>query len=295
MLSLYDWIRLSRTGSELLATLKCISEEPVFSCEIGSPYSALNSPCRRCGIYSCIISDQEYCAYCSFCKSVIDKAMGLGNISRNAIVIWAFINKLPIQFLSEQNSSIGGFRNSRLHGAYIHDKNHFLLMMHRKELKPWLQELVLYNGSNLKGMIQIFPTIGARKDNGMGDILCRAIHHEANYPMDRLRVRFFSNPIQLLMPHILDQQGILTFEVSEFLNLLELVTVFRVILKPEEQKMLHEILTINDTVEEQFYWGRFQGILNQEAKDMLNLWKLRNWSKNKIKLLYKLIDYVKLR
>ena len=128
----------------------------------------------------------------------------------------------------------------------------------------------------------------------MGDILCRSVHHEANFPMNHLRVRFYSNPHQLLKPHVRDQQGILTFEVTEFLNLLEMATVFRALLRPEEQKTLREILTIDNKVEEKFYWGRFQGNLNQKAKDMLKAWKIRQWSKNRVRLLYELTNYVPL-
>jgi len=120
------------------------------------------------------------------------------------------------------------------------------------------------------------------------------MHQEANRPMDKLRVRFHSTPRKLLTPHIFDQKGILTFDISDFLSLLEMATIFRVLLKPEEQQMLHDILSIKDPLEEQFYWGRFQGNLNQKTKDMLNSWKLREWTKERIKLLYEIVDYVTL-
>ncbi len=126
----------------------------------------------------------------------------------------------------------------------------------------------------------------------MGDILCRAIHHEATFPMDQLRVRFYSSPYQLLRPHTRERQGLLTFEVSEFLRLMEMAAVFRALLKPEEQQALHELLDLDDSVEEQFYWGRLVGHLTQEAKDMLSAWRIRTWPENRIKLLYELIDYV---
>jgi len=185
-----------------------------------------------------------------------------------------------------------GFDDHHVLGTYVHDENHFLLVMPRRELKPWLQELVIYHGSDLKGLIQILPTTGGRKQVSMGDILCRAIHHEARFPMDQLRVRFFSAPYQILKPHTRDRQGLLTFEVSEFLSVLEMAAVFRTILRPQEQASLYELLNLEDTSEEQFYWGRFMGFLNQEAKDMLNAWRIRQWPKSQIKLLYELVDYV---
>jgi len=211
----------------------------------------------------------------------------LGHISYQSIVIWSFVNRLSKQLRMGE-----GFSDHHIFGAYIHDENRFLLMMPRRELKAWLQELVIYHGADLKGLVQIFPTAGARKGMGMGDILCRAVYHEARFPMDQLYVRFYSAPYQLLRPHARDQQGLLTFEVSEFLSLLEMAAVFRTMLRPEEQKSLYELLNLEDTSEEQFYWGRFMGYLSQEAKDMLSAWRIRQWPKNRIKLLYELVDYV---
>jgi hypothetical protein len=49
---------------------------------------------------------------------------------------------------------------------------------------------------------------------------------------------------------------------------------------------------MGNTSEAQFYWGRFLGALNQEARDMLNAWKIRQWSKSRIDLLYELVENV---
>ncbi|HID63908.1 MAG TPA: hypothetical protein EYP49_14400 [Anaerolineae bacterium] len=217
----------------------------------------------------------------------MERARKLGYISRQSIIIWSFVNRL-----SKQLQMGEGFSEHHIFGAYAHDENHFLLMMPRRELKAWLQELVIYHGADLKGLVQILPTTGARKGMGMGDVLCRAVYHEARFPMDQLRVRFYSAPYQILQPHTRDQQGLLTFEVSEFLGLLEMAAVFRTVLRPEEQASLYELLNLEDPSEEQFYWGRFTGYLNQEARDMLSAWRIRQWPKDRIKLLYELVDYV---
>jgi hypothetical protein len=203
------------------------------------------------------------------------------------MIIWGFVNRLPEQFRNSDGAS-----KSHIRVSYIHDDRHFLVMMYRRELRNWIQKLLLYNGSNLRGLIQTFPTTGPGKETGMGDILCRAVHHEANFPMDQLRVRFYSSPYQLLRPHTRERQGLLTFEVSEFLRLMEMAAVFRALLKPEEQQALRELLDIDDSIEEQFYWGRLVGHLTQEAKDMLAAWRIRTWPENRIKLLYELVDYV---
>ena len=84
----------------------------------------------------------------------------------------------------------------------------------------------------------------------------------------------------------------LTFEISEFLALLETVEVFRSFLKPEEQETLYEILLKDKFREHSFYWGRFLGQLNREARDMVTSWGIRQWSRNRLELLYELTDYV---
>lgn len=288
MLSGFDWLRRSRTGAELLATLEYLTDKPdLFPAgeEIGPPHSALDGPCQRCWVYPRLSSPHQN--YCQACQTILDRARRLGHISRQSIVIWSFVNHL-----SRQLQMGVGFSDHHIFGVYVHNENHFLLMMPRRELKSWLQELVIYHGSHLKGLLQVLPTTGARKGMGMGDILCRAVYHEARFPMDQLRVRFYSAPHQILQPHTRDQRGLLTFEISEFLSLLEMAAVFRTMLRPEEQASLYELLNLEDTSEEQFYWGRFMGYLSQEAKDMLSAWRIRQWPKNRIELLYELVDYV---
>jgi hypothetical protein len=288
MLSSFDWLRHSRTGAELLATLEYLADKPDLfptGAEIGPPYSALDGPCQRCWVYPRLSSPAQN--YCQTCQAVLTRASKLGYISRQSIVIWSFVNRL-----SKQLQMGEGFSDHHIFGAYAHDEHHFLLMMPRRELKTWLQELVIYHGSDLKGLLQILPTMGASKGMGMGDILCRAVHHEVRFPMDQLRVRFYYAPHQIIQPHVREQQGLLTFEVSDFLSLLEMAAVFRTILRPEEQALLHELVNLEDTSEEQFYWGRFMGHLSQEAKDMLSAWRIRQWPRNRVKLLYELVKYV---
>jgi len=289
MLNSFDWLRRSRTGAELLATLELLEDKPdLFNQEeIGPPHSALDGPCRRCWIYPRAPSRRGTGPYCKPCRAMLTKARRLGHVSRQSAVVWGFVNQLPKQLEGGE-----GFHDTRILGTYVHDQNHFLLMMRRWELKTWLQELVIYHGADLKGLIQILPTTGTGKGLGMGDVLCRAIHYEARFSMDWLRVRFFSAPYQLLRPHTRDQLGLLTFEVSEFLSLLEMAAVFRTLLRPEAQLALQELLSLDDAGEEQFYWGRFMGYLSPEAKDMLSAWRIRQWPKNRIKLLYELVNYV---
>ena len=174
---------------------------------------------------------------------------------------------------------------------YVEDDQHFLLMLSHDSLKPWLQELVLYHGVDLKGLLQIFPTTGGQSAQ-MGDMLSRIIHQEANFPPDKLRVRFHANIEQVFKPRQFEREGVLTFEVSEFLRTMDLAAVFAAVLRLEERKVLYKLLHTADSAQLQFYWGRFLGLLNQEARDMLTGWGVRDWSPHQVSLLYELVDYV---
>ncbi len=289
MLDGFDWLRRSRAGAELLATLEYLERRPeLFTAkEIGPPHSALRGPCQRCWIYPRQPSPRHTIPYCKTCQAIVRRANSLGQLSRRSIVVWGFVNRMPRQLQGGQ-----GFRDVHVLGSFIQDENHFLLMLPRKDLKPFIQELIIYHGTDLKGLVQIVPTTGLRGESSMADVLCRIIYHEANFPFDRLRTRFYSAPYQVIMPHVRDQQGILTFDVAEFLSTLEMATVFRSVLQPDEQRAIRELLALTDPAEEQFYWGRLMGMLSQTAKDMLSGWNIRQWSKDQIKLLYELTEYV---
>jgi hypothetical protein len=295
MLSDFDWIRRTRNGTELLVLLHYLTEAPDYLDGIreslrdggrpGPPPTALTGPCSRCWIYPCA-SDSECCP---FCQAILEKGPQWGRLSRQSLVIWGFVNWLPRQFRGG-----GGFQDARVLGAYTQDANHFLVMIPRLELQPWLQEIVLHHGADLKGHLQVLPTMGTHSSGiGMGDILCRAIDHETYFPMDKLRIRFYRKSYQVMRPQELDREGLLTFEISEFLSLLEMAMVFRSVVYPEEQKMLYDLLTLDDPSEEKFYWGRFLGILDPEARDLLEAWKIRTWSRKRVKFLYEMMKYVR--
>ncbi|CAK0764783.1 conserved hypothetical protein [Gammaproteobacteria bacterium] len=286
MFSHFDWLRRSRTGSELLASLQYLATYPELPQEeIGPPHSALNGPCLRCWMYPRSSKGQGHGRYCETCELILAESWKIRAISRNCVVVWGFVDRLPNQL------QVGSrFRDSTVFDPYVHDDNRFLLMLYQRELRPWLQELVIYNG-DLKGFIQVLPTSGLR-ETGMGDLLCRVIQNEANFPMDLLRIRFFAETQQIFAPDFHDREGLLTFEVSEFLNALEMATVFRSLLRPEEQEQVYQVLRMGNNNEERFYWGRLLAGLSAEARDMLQAWRMRQWSKAHVNLLYDLMRYV---
>lgn len=288
MLSGFDWLRRSNSGAELLATMTYLSENPEAShddAEMGAPHSATGGPCLRCWIYPRVGDGEPYCRACS---DILQLARGFAAASRHAAVLWGFFNQIPTKILQW---SVGN-RNDRLLGCYIQDANHFLLAISRRELRAWLQDLTLYYGFDLRGILQIFPTTGAGTRTGMGDVLCQAIHRDLYLPMGQLQVRFFSAPYQLLKPRLRDRKGMLTFTLADFLNMLEMAEIFRALLKPEEQQEFRELANLGAKRESQFYWGRYLGRLEPRARDMLTAWNMRQWPDNRIKVFYELLDYV---
>jgi hypothetical protein len=291
MLTPFDWIRQTRTGSELLAVLHCLEERPDLvgrdTDAIGPPHSATSPLCQRCRVYA-FPTDRPRSPYCPTCSVILHRAGSLKELSQNTVLLWGHVNLLPYNLPARAGQG-------EVVGAYIHSQTpgqtRFLVALHRRALKPWLQDLVLHQGLEMRGVLQLFPTTGMLGVS-MGDLLCRVVHHESRFPMDALRVRFFATVQQVLRPHHYDKQGVVNFEIGEFLSMLEMAAVFRTVLRPDEQQMLRELLGIESAGESQFYWGRFMGYLNPEARDMLDAWNVRNWSKPQLTLLYNLIEHV---
>ncbi len=288
MLTPFDWLRECRTGGELMAALEgekggidLYTEEN----EIAPPLSLFDHPCSRCWIYR--PDDKSPRDFCTTCESIYIRSRKLGKQSRQTLLVWGYVNEIPDPLRRRQ-----GFYEDRICGAYVHDLHRFLLAMDRREIKPWLQELLMYNGHRMKGLLQFFPTTGEIKQGNMGDALCRVIQQESRYPMNQLRVRFFSHTYQVFGAHRRDMEENTIFEAPEFIRLLEMAAVFKSLLRPEAQQMLFDLFRIDDIKEERFYWGRFMGFLTPEARDMLNAWKIRQWPKPQIRLLYDLLDYV---
>lgn len=304
MLSNFDWLRRCQTGAELLATLQHLEKQPdlfVFE-EVGPPHTGVAGPCQRCWIYPRWTSPVtptdgpnptpkvKTSLYCKACRAIIGRSRTLSNLSRQATVIWGRTAPMPKQVTAGRSAP-----NSPLLGVYVHDSQHFLVALRRRDLKSWLQELAIYYGPELRGLLQVMPTTGIKTGLKMSDVLCRVIHQEGRFPLDRLRIRFYSAAHQVLYAHTREQLGLLTFEAADFIGLLEMAAVFRSYLAPETQEVLRELLNLQDPAEEQFYWGRFMGYLSPEARDMLNAWQIRTWSRQRIKLLYTLTNYVDFR
>lgn len=291
MLAPFDWIRLAHTGSELLATLAYLEAHPAITEEAGelaAPLTALHPPCERCWTYP---RATPMARYCPTCRAIRKRTRAVYHTSLYTTFVWGYVTQLPRQLRDNQRSTAASDPSALALAAYVHDDRHFLVALRRRKLKPWLQELMLYNGADLKGLLQIFPSTG-KKSPGMHQLLIRIVHHESRFPPDQLRVRFLAAPHYVFHLHDYDREGVLTFGVADFISVLEMASVFRTILLPDEQKMLRSLLKADDMAKAQFYWGRLLHMLSDEAKDMLNAWRVRTWSQAQVDLLYRLSDYV---
>ncbi|GEM_PF-259325 len=314
MLTPFDWLRRANTGAELIATLKTLEAEPdlLLHTGLGPPHSALRGPCRRCFVYpraprqpgeeaqtqaDGTSSDQPDNhnisipdVYCRFCRAVMARERQLRGGIRNIALLWGQLEHIPATFreriLADQQHIIA---------TYFHDQQRFLLGFVKRQLLPWLQEIALYHGTEIRGNLQIFPTVGGDRERGMGEYLVRAAYEARRYPFNRLQVCFYAAPYHLLRPHLRDQVGLLRFDFSEFVALLEMAEVFRSMLSPQAQNMLFELLRLKDPKQESFYWGRFLGMLTPEGRDMLNAWRIRTWPRERVRLLYDLTGYVRYR
>jgi hypothetical protein len=280
MLNTFDWLRRSENGAELIAAMDAVEKDTDLVHEetkIGQPVHGINGPCIRCWIYP-RVSDSFHCR---ICNTIVTESRKLGRVSRKCLLVWGYVNYIPDNV--KKNNDL---KENKALSMFIKDEKHFLVVVNGYDMTEWFRRIILDCGSDLKGLLTVFPTTGKKDTFSMGDILCRAVHYDSRFPMDRLRIRFFSRPGQLKVPHMREKQGMLTFEPSEFLGMLEMATFFQSRLRPEEQKIIKEITAIKEHHEKAFYWGRLMSNLSIEARDMLSEWNFREWSENKIKLLY---------
>lgn len=290
MQSNFDWLRLAATGAELLATLDLLANAPetlAMSGE-GAPVSALDGPCERCWRYPRRADDQ----YCAACRAILNRRKKHSSHTRQMALVWGYVNRLPRELRTAFTNRATAVFNPDRSGHYLLDNGRFLLTLPKRSLQAWLHDLLLYDGGAVRGLLQIFPTTGVQHNLCMSDLLCRIVGREAVLGMDQLNIRFYALPYHVLTHHSLEEEGLLTYSAAEFSGMLEMAIVFRQLLRPQEQDILQELLMTDDLNQEQFYWGRFLGMLSQEARDMLHAWQVRRWSREQVKLFYQLIHYV---
>lgn len=286
MLAPVNWLQLCENGAELIATLDAIrSGSQTFPEEIrmGPPVCGIKGPCSRCWIFPRLAGS----SYCETCHAILSQAKSLGPDSRTCLLIWGAVNFLPSTVKQNHDSN-----ENKARCVFIQDGTHFLAVVKGCSLGDWMKETVLEQGPDFKGLLTVFPTTGKKPTFTMGDILCRAVYYDSRFPLDRLRIRFFSKPGQLKVPHKREQQGILTFEPVEFIALLEMARMFKSSLGPREREAVSQIISITDRQEQAFYWGRLMGVLSIKARDLLSDWGFRELSLNRMRTLCELTEHV---
>lgn len=285
MQNAFDWLRICKTGSELMATVDLLSDEPdipiIIAKEdcLGSPQAAFDGPCLRCRYYSRLKDS----VYCYFCNHVMTREPFVKGFSRHGVLLWGFVNFVPQKIPRTEYDIF----------FYQVDNNRFLFCINRWNLKNFLQEISLIQGADWLGLIQVFPLFAGGETTTMSDVLCSAIHDEKSIMMNQLYIQFYASPFQIFTKRERDKKGQLTFSAPEFIGYLEMAEIFKRGLYPSEQDKLLELLQINDTSEKQFYWGRFMGQIRPEARDFLNSWNMRLWHMEQVGLFYELLDFVK--
>jgi hypothetical protein len=285
MQNAYDWLRICKTGSELMATLDLIADEPdipeIVAKEgcLGIPQTAFDGPCLRCHYYARLLNEH----YCYFCNNVMVREPIIRSFARHSVVMWAFVN-FPLKKIPKTSYEIF---------YYQVDDNRFICCTNRWNLKALLQEILMLQGPDWLGNIQIFPVFKGSETMTMSDMLCSAIFDEKTLLQDLLYIKFFASPFQFVHRREREREGKLIFEATDFIGYLEMAEIFKRGLYLEEQDRLRQVLDVGDPSEKQFYWGRFLAQVRPEARDFLDSWKMRNWSKSQVSLFYELLDFVK--
>ncbi|MGK5092310.1 hypothetical protein WDW89_09915 [Deltaproteobacteria bacterium TL4] len=285
MLKKFDWLRLSKNGTELLSTISLLTERPEVvdnDLELGSPPSALSVPCQRCGIYA-PAPKKKYCPACLFIHQCSPRHH---KRSHQAVFVWGVLNEIPWNLRKTDASAASSFLNCVL------DDSHFVVALQQRQLKQWLQNFLLAHGLDVQGQLYVFPSIGNSLDIHMGDFLRIAIPQRLQQKSHNLQLFFYPNPYRYILEYLKGSAKRHFFEVSEFLNLLEMAELFRALLRPNEQQELYKLLMSSKTQQDSFYWGRFLGSVDLRVKDMLESWRMKQWPRHRIHLLYELFPYV---
>ncbi|WP_045221527.1 type III-I CRISPR-associated protein Cas10i [Desulfonatronum thioautotrophicum] len=289
MLTPFDWIRLAFTGAELLATLDRLAEAPsdLQGDTLGPPLETLDGPCERCMLYPRVDNHRN----CRGCASIMGQRYRFRPASREVLLVWGCLNRLPYSIASRTGPARARLSPDGLNGFFILDDRRFLKVIPRWTLKNWLQDILLYD-DELHGLLQIFPTYSARQGLCMSDLLCHVVFREANIGTNNLWVRFYAEAYHVRRPQVLDKENLLNFPASEFLGMMNMGEMFQTLLSFHDQEILRKLLLSDNLNESQFNWGRFQGLLEQDARDMLDVWQIRQWPKARVQLFYDLLKFV---
>jgi len=280
-----DWLLNCRSGSELMATIDLLSDEPDLpeiiykeDC-LGIPQTAFDGPCLRCRYFSRLPNEH----YCYFCNHVMVRESVIRPTARHSVALWCFMNFPPKKMPHTTYDIL----------FYIIDDNRMICTTNRWNLKNLLQELMLMQGPDWLGVMQIFPVFRGSETLTMSDIIASAIFDEKSLVQDRMYIKFYASPFQIPFRKDRERDGKLIFYASDFIGYLEMAEIFKRGLYLEEQDRLLQVLKIDDPTERQFYWGRFLAQIRPEARDFLDSWNMKKWTATQVSLFYELLDFAK--
>lgn len=271
-----NWLRLVNSGRELYNTISLLNQSAdLFSSgQVGAPYNGIDYPCKRCNFYARISHTESYCPACD---AVMRKRPPTNDYF---FVLWGAVNQITEQTLQIQRGKV-----------YAVDEQHFILTAHARSLRPWLEQIALYYGHEWLGYLQICATVGKGYKPSLSEILTTIIASDKTYPHDKLRLRWYSRPWQVLIedPALAAYQ---TFDLPGLLQHFEMASLYRSTFMPDIQQTIAQIGSIKDSQEAQFLWSRLLVQLSTEQADLINLWRMRNWSPARHELLQSTLDYV---
>ncbi len=300
MLAISDWMRLSRHGADLLATLFVLQSQPeeLARLRLGPPHSASAQLCRRCWVYHTLA---ETAVLCPVCASIQMAVRRFYTTTQHTVIVRGHVNLIPAPLrtaCADPGVAISAFSPGlKTAAVYLQDQTHFWALLKKYDLQGWLQNLVFHHGSELTGDLQIFTTMGSAKPGAiMGDILLGAENMESNrVRQEGLHVRFYPKSGYLLLPPAKAEPLSHACPVTDFIAFLELAHLFRKLFRPDEQSQILELLQLKEVRERKFFWGRLLGRISAQASELLERWQVIAWPPQKIKVFEDLLTYVPFR
>lgn len=290
MLTLSDRLYRCCTGPELLGAVRWFRQHGFHYNSDPLPLppvrTALSSLCVRCGL-DAVTADgnrKDEDMFCSFCLDVSKEARQMQRQIRYFFCILGRAKHMPWNL--QQRSPVPAYKEIIQLG-----KEYFLFMLEKHDVGPWLSELLLEHGEEYQAVLTLFPTTG-KSHPSMGDSLRLARHYTARLP---LPVSGTSICLYAHSHHILRSPAsevALTCSLEQFLQYINMAVLFRGHIYPNEQEELRYIL-LEDRDNLRFHYGRLLSRLQPEAREMLDTWAVRQWTKEQVSHFFSILPFAR--
>lgn len=290
MLNLSDRLYRCCTGPELLGAVRWFRHHKCHYNNDTLPLppvrTALSSLCVRCNLDAVAadgnMKNEEM--LCPFCLAVSKEARQVQRQIRHFFCILGRTKHMPWNL--QQSSPVPAYKE-----IIQLEKEYFLFMLERHDLGPWLSELLLEHGEEYQAVLTLFPTTGKTYPS-MGDSLRLARHYTARIP---LPVSGVSICLYAHSRHILrspESEVALNSPLEEFLQYINMAVQFRRYIHPGDQEELQYIL-LEDRENLRFHYGRLLSRLQPEAREMLETWAVRQWTKEQVSHFFSMLPFAR--